>query len=249
MIENIRVLKRAKVHQLSLGIQKNITRYIDGSFDDLLLEEDFIVINDLDINKTALHMLSVDKGGLNDCHNSLLVRNSLKDLSRYHARDERLWVGLCHTHFLKYCRERWLKRETSTDKLVELIKNHFFVNGARGFERSNAVASLWWWSEIASSYDRLDLKTTLEILLHKTDVRASILERPTISQSILPSIMDILVEKYNSKEKNNFFDRNIEAPAQYRTWLRQVNRYGGTTFFESMTREEITEALRSYLPK
>jgi hypothetical protein len=96
-------------------------------------------------------------------------------------------VGLCHTHFLKFARERWLKGETSPEKLVELIKTHFFVNGARGFERGNAIASLWWWSEIASSYDRLELKETLEILLHKTDVRASILERPTISQSIFPS--------------------------------------------------------------
>lgn len=101
MIENIYVLRRAKAHQLRLNIQKNIDRYVEGNFDDILSDVDFITVNKLQIDTTAISLLNVDKGGLIDCHNSLLIRNSLKGLSRYHARDERLWVGLCHTHFLK----------------------------------------------------------------------------------------------------------------------------------------------------
>jgi hypothetical protein len=97
MIENLNVLRRAKAHQLRLNIQKNIARYVEGNFDDILSDVDFITVNNLQIDTTAIGLLSVEKGGLNDCHNSLLIRNSLKGLSRYHARDERLWVYVTHT--------------------------------------------------------------------------------------------------------------------------------------------------------
>jgi hypothetical protein len=132
----------------------------------------------------------------------------------------------------------------SKEKKISLIKDHFFAIGARGFERNNAIACLWWWAEIASNYKNAEMKVALEVFLHQTDVRASIIERPTSSQSAFIPIMNVLMEKYQSDERISFFKREKGDRAIYRRWLREINRHGGTQFFEALPEKQVTNLFR-----
>lgn len=245
----LRVVKRGLVAELRDKIARNLDRYVSGSFDDILTDEYVIAVKDTELDFQELNKLIPKSGGEIDVENSLIVYKALKGLNRYLARDERLWVWLTHGPCLKYSRERWLATGAKEEKLVSLIKDHFFATGARGFERNNAVACLWWWAEIVSKYPHSDLRTALEVFLHQTDVRASIIERPTSSQSAFPAIMNVLIEKYNSEERITFFKREKGNTATYRRWLSEINRHGGIKFYEALPETEVTSLFRDLAEK
>ena len=213
------------------------------------LPEYVIAVKQTKIDFDSISKLNPQSGGNSDAENALLVFNALHGLTRYLARDERLWVWLTHAPCLNYSRERWIIKTASREKQVSLIRDHFFAAGARGFERNNAIACLWWWAEIASRYPHADLKTALEVFLHQTDVRARIIERPTSPQSAFPAIMNVLIEKYNSDEKTSFFKREKGNRAIYRRWLGEINRYGGTKFYEALSETEVTSLFRDLAMK
>ncbi len=70
-------------------------------------------------------------------------------------------------------------------------------------------------------------------------------ERPTSSQSAFPSIMNVLMEKYNSEERSTFFKREKGHNAPYRRWLGEINRHGGTKFYEALPEHEVTKLFRT----
>lgn len=242
---NLHVVKRGLVAELRNKIEANLDRYLEGDFQDILTPDYVIAVKDTEIDLDALKGLQPLSGGEIDVENALLVYGSLKHINRYLARDERLWVWLTHGPCLQYSRERWISKSATKEKQISLIRDHFFASGARGFERNNAIACLWWWAEIVSKYPHADLKTTLQVFLHQTDVRASIIERPTSSQSALVPLLNVLIEKYNSEERITFFKREKGNTATYRRWLTEVNRHGGVKFYEALPEDNVTELFRS----
>jgi hypothetical protein len=56
--------------------------------------------------------------------------------------------------------------------------------------------------------------------------------------------MNVLIEKYNSDEKSSFFKREKGNRAIYRRWLGEINRYGGTKFYEALSETEVTDLFR-----
>jgi hypothetical protein len=241
---NLHVVKRGLVAELRDKIEANLERYVSGNFDDILKEELVIPVKGTELDLTILEKMEPKSGGNYDVENALLIFSAIKGITRYLARDERLWVWMTHGPCLEYSRKRWINLEAPKEKKISLIRDHFFAVGSRGFERNNAVACLWWWAEIASKYRHADLKTSLEVFLHQTDVRASIIERPTSSQSAFSPIMNVLIEKYNSSEKLQFFKREKGNTAIYRRWLGEINRYGGTKFYEALPENVVTDLFR-----
>lgn len=241
---NLHVVKRGLMAELRDKIEQNLDRYVSGTFEDILLPEYVIPVKETEVDLDLLNKLNPKSGGEVDVENALLVYDALKGINRYLARDERLWVWLTHGPCLEYARKRWLLEGADKAKLKSQIRDHFFATGARGFERNNAIACLWWWAEIVSHYPNADLKTALQVFLHQTDVRASIIERPTSSQSVFPSIMNVLIEKYNSEERTTFFKREKGNTAAYRRWLAEINRHGGTKFYEALPEVQITALFR-----
>jgi hypothetical protein len=242
---NLHVVKRGLMAELLDQIDNNLERYLTGTFEDILKPEYVIAVKDTEIDIAMLSQLNPKRGGEVDVDNALVVYGALKGVNRYLARDERLWVYLTHGPCLEYARKRWLVEGADKAKLKSQIRDHFFARGQRGFERNNAIACLWWWAEIASHYPHAELKTSVQVLLHQTDVRASVIERPTSSQSAFPSIMNILMEKYNSEERSTFFKREKGHTAPYRRWLGEINRHGGTKFYEALPEHEVTKLFRS----
>jgi len=241
---NLHVVKRGLVAELRDRISSNLDRYLEGSFDDILLPEYVIAVKDTELNLDEISRLTPQSGGSYDAQNSMLVYSALNGITRYLARDERLWVWLTHGPCLSYSRERWIDRTAPKEKIISQIRDHFFASGARGFERNNAIACLWWWAEIVSQYPHTDMETALEVFLHQTDVRASIIERPTSSQSAFRPIMNVLIEKYNSDERLSFFKREKGNTAIYRRWLGEINRHGGTKFYEALPEDYVTKLFR-----
>lgn len=241
---NLHVVKRSLVAELRDHVDQNLDRYLTGNFDDILLPEYVIPVKDTEVNLDLFSKLNPTSGGEVDVQNSLIAFEALKGMNRYLARDERLWVWLTHGPCLEYARKRWLVPGADKSKLKSQVRDHFFAAGARGFERNNAIACLWWWAEIVSHYPNADLETALQVFLHQTDVRASIIERPTSSQSAFPAIMNVLIEKYNSDERSSFFKREKGHTAVYRRWLTEINRHGGARFYEVLPEVEVTSLFR-----
>ena len=238
---NLHVIKRGVVASLRSGIEKNYERYMEGGFGDILVPEVVIPVKDAFIDLNELKSLVPEEGGGNDYTNSALIYKAITGLSRYLARDERLWVWMTHSPCLEISRKRWISKKASKEERISQIAGHFFASDARGFERNNAVASLWWWAEIVSQYKNAPFDTALKALLHQTDVRSNIIQRPTTSQSAFSPIMDVIVKKYSSEAtRKTFFTRSGANKAVYRRWLKEINRHGGTKFYEALPEDEVS---------
>jgi hypothetical protein len=236
------MVKRGLVSNLRDSVEKNLERYVAGDFSDILTSEYVIGVKDTYVDLSQLQNLDPRSGGENDVANAKIVYGAIKGLNRYLARDERLWVWFTHGPCLDYARNRWIKKKNTEDKIKE-IKAHFFATGNRGFERSNAIACLWWWAEIASQYTDEPLEKVLEVLLYETDVRESIIGRPTVSQPAFNSIMKVLIEQYDSDPEHVFFRRS-KGTRFYGKWLIEINRYAGVRMYEAFSESENTELFR-----
>jgi hypothetical protein len=241
-MSELHVVKRGMVAELRDKIEDNLERYVAGDFSDLLTSEYVIPVKETLIDLKAISALDPQSGGDTDVKNAKIVFSAISGLTRYLARDERLWVWLTHGPCIGYTRNRWIVRGTR-EKMVSQIRSHFFAVGERGFERNNAIACLWWWAKIASQYTDQPLDKVLEVLLHQTDVRASIIERPTITQPAFRSIMKVLIEQYDSDPTKRFFRRKSNQ-GLYKKWLAEINRYAGTRMYEAFPDATNTELFR-----
>ena len=230
-------VEHATVQRLYAGIGKNLDRYLAGDFDDLLAGENIKIAQSVFLDSRLPGNLVHERGGENDAENALLVYRSLKGMTPTLAHDEGLWVWATHGPYLEFTRRRWLKGGGDAKQLTRAVQLHFFVRGARGLARSNAIASLWWWAHIASRYERADtdLRETLAILLSRTDIRKNVLERPTMSRNpkVFSAVMDVLRDPPGGEE---FFDRSV-----YRKWFRQINMHGELRMLDAMSEADLRD--------
>jgi hypothetical protein len=243
MTTQLHVVKRGMVAALRDNVEKNLERYVAGDFSSLLTTEFVIPVKGTFVDLKYLEQLDPKSGGETDVANARIVYSSIQGLSRYLARDERLWVWFTHGPCLAYARNRWIT-QGNTEKMISQIRTHFFATGERGFERNNAIACLWWWAKIASQYTEVELDKVLEVLLHQTDVRASIIERPTITQPAFRSIMQVLIEQYDADPERRFFKRKSNQ-GLYKKWLSEINRYAGVRMYEAFPDQANTELFRN----
>lgn len=241
MVE-VKLVKRGLVASLRENVEKNIDRYLSGNFQELLSADHVIPVRGVHFDLERFGNMCPNPGGHVDVENAKIVHESITGLTRYLARDERLWVWFTHGPCIDYVRKRWITA-TTVDKQISQIRAHFFASGDRGFERNNAISCLWWWAQIASQYRKASLDEVLEVFLHQTDVRASIIERPTITQPAFNSIMEVLIEQYKSDPERTFFKRK-ENQGLYKKWLIEINRYAGVRMYEAFSESENTKFFR-----
>ena len=79
------------------------------------------------------------------------------------------------------------------ERKIRHVETHYFVDGARGLSvggargliRGNAISRLFWMGRIAERcHPHFSQTQALQILLKRADVRANLLERPTLSMSV-----------------------------------------------------------------
>ncbi len=240
-----KLMKRGVVHRLYLDIEKNLDRYVSGNFEDLLDGTDFVRdIDETEVDENDFASLNPERGGAHDAENAFIVFKAMKGMTPYLARDERIWAYLTHTCCLDFTRKRWLRAEQDEEKLSRLIRSHFFarIGGDRAFERNNALSSLWWWAYISSHYEKAPLHETLDAFLKYTDLRSSIVERPTTSRSkkVFSALMDSVFKRLYEEPKPEFFVRRGNTGI-YREWLKSINRYGGIRLFDAREANDLSE--------
>ncbi len=84
----------------------------------------------------------------------------------------------------------------------------------------------------------LSMQAALQVLLHRSDVRANIIERPTASQSIVvfSGIIKKLHASYTGQKK--LFERAV-----FRPFMVRINSIGGVKLLDCMSEQQITELI------
>jgi len=236
-------LKSSKVNELQTSIKDNLESYRIGNFDFLVSDTSCHFETSLDIDEAKLALVSCDTSNLKEVENCVLMYEAMGDISHYLARDERLWVYLCHTALLSYAKTRWPIPEDD-EKAIKHIKTHFFCNGARGIERDNAASRLWWQASLCKRADGISFVDALTCFLHQSDVRANIIERPTTSQNI--RVFSAVLKKLHASYKSNgaLFER-----LRFRSVMKELNLIGGVKLLAALPEPHITKILEQCIKK
>ena len=171
--------------------------------------------------------------------NALRVHDHLRALTPHQASEERLWAYLCHVECADYLRARWLgTRPKKTEEAVGRVRNHFFARGARGLTRDNGISRLWWLGKVARDADPDEPEAFLEIVLHRQDVRSSLLDRTSVSRNV-----GVLREIHRLMKEHWGGDRKLFKRDSFRPWVRGINARGGVVLLDALS----TGALRRLL--
>ena len=232
----IRYFTSASIEELRLTVRDRLENYYSAQ--PISLPE-FTDTRETSIFTDSLtEILDVMDGSLheNDAQNAIRVYKALAKLTPHQASEERLWVYLCHVECFIYVTRRFLRQRPDSDEEAETrVLNHFFAKSNRAILRDNGVSRLWWLGYIAHQVDEQSPHIFLEILLHKKDLRSSILDRPFISMNrrILKSIYLIMQEHWEANQLQ-LFQRNV-----FRNWMIGLNRRGGVVLLDSLPDTEL----------
>lgn len=236
-----RLLKASKLKDLFNVVYDNLSSYRTGNFNFLKSDSAYYLEIEHEIDHVSLAKIECSEKDHKEAINCRTIIEAMNNLTPYLARDERIWVYLTHTELLDYSRKRW-PIPADDEKAVNHIKNHFFVVGARGFERDNAASRLWWMAYLCDRVAGLSMDAALECLLYQYDVRANIIERPTTAQSIpvFSAIMRKLHESYKA-------DKNLFEREKFRELMKQLNLKGGFKLLGAMDENYIQKTLEEII--
>lgn len=231
----LHILKTSALLELKRNVTKNIDNYLTGNFNSFFADPANLIELDIEIDVTKFAEFLPGNTNDDEVHNCLLMLEILGNIPPDFARDERLWVYLVHTHLLEYSRQRWELKKKEDDALVKHIYTHFFAPDKRAVERDNAASRLWWIATLCNRVDGLDVKDVLECLLYQSDVRASIIERPTTSQCL--NVFSVITKKLSKEYKNGnmfIFERKL-----FRELMKRLNLFGGIKLLNTMKEDDI----------
>jgi hypothetical protein len=228
-----RFFKEKYLKELELNIAENLELYRKGNFDSVANNTDNYFEAAFEVDEVKLKSLLPSNKNEAEVQNCMQIYEAMKNLTHFHARDTRLWVYLTHTVLLPYSRARWVIPADDV-AAIKFIKDHFFCIANRGVERNNAASRLWWLAALCNRTQGLSLKDALTTLLHQSDVRASIIERPTTSQclNIFSAVLRKLHESYHADKK--LFERSLMREA-----MKKLNLAGGIKLLGVLPKEQV----------
>jgi hypothetical protein len=235
--EPLKFVSASVLEKLWEEIKLNVDRYKSGSFVDLTKENGWAIETTLSEWDPAI-VAQLDPSGTPEAEvkNSLLVFRGFKGMTPAMAREERLWVRLCHVECLDYSRGRWLKGE---DDLVSAVSLHMFANGLRGCRDQNAIGRLWWNGHLASIASPGDIEQGLKLLLSRANIRLQIMDRAdsAFRQPLVSGIFRLLAME-------QWFDSYDAAIADF---MYEVNKRSGGILFEAFGDAAIDSHLQKCL--
>ena len=168
--------------------------------------------------------------------NSIHVFRSIKGMTPALARDERVWVRLCHVDALDYARERWIGPKNP----VRDVELHFFASGIAQCRDDNALGRLWWNGYLASIIDPNDPESVLREMLKRANIRLQFVDRANTSFRL--PLARGLIRLLRDEPWLNSHDRAFED------FIRVLDRNGGGKVFEASTDKDIDSFLIANLP-
>lgn len=236
-----RLARTAKIAELFQAIGDNLKDYRKGDFETLRNDATSYLETSQELSGSNITEIACEQDDHREVENCVFLFQAMPGLSYYLARDERLWTYLVHTDLLQYARARWPIPKSDKEAIAH-IRTHFFVVGARGFERDNAASRLWWMAALCSRCKELPLSESLRYFLHAYDVRANIIERPTTSQN--PVVFSVLLRMLR---RSYLGDKALYERATFRSVMKKLNLYGGTKLLDSLGEKEIERVLSGYI--
>lgn len=219
------------------SIEENIDRYLEGDFSDLARELGWALeTRSVEFDSGFADDLIAESGKEAEIANSMLVFDALKGMTPAVARDERIWVRLCHIEALVYARKRWIG---ASDPARD-VRNHFFASGLPQCRDDNALGRLWWNGHLAQTIDKENPKAVLEQILARANIRLQFVDRANASFRI--PLARGLVRLLSSEPWLHSHDRAFED------YIRVLDRNGGGRLFEADTDKEVDEFLKENLP-
>lgn len=233
-----RLLRTAALNELRASIAGNLDQYRSTGFDYLEADPAFYFEHAVEVDLDGLAtLMPPHRGNFYEVENCKTVYIAFKALSPYDARDERLWAYLSHTALLNHARLRWPIPSDNAEAVAHIAK-HWFARDKRQVERDQVGSRLWWIGHLCARVDGVDPDLALRAFLFRSDVRANIIERPTLSQSIelFSAIVRRLVASFVSHKK--LFERNA-----FRRMMKEINSVGGYRLLDCLPPAEIDHIL------
>ena len=240
-MSKLRLIREKIASTLFKDVPQSLSIYRTGSFEFLQQDQSMFLESEQQIDLEKIAEIDCQLSNDKEVSNCEKIFDAMGQLPPYLARDARVWVYLTHTTLLGYARKRWPIPEDDA-KAVTHIRAHFFATDARGIERNNAGSRLWWMACLCDRVEGLTLKEALTSFLHQTDVRASIIERPTTSQSI--PVFSAIVKKLDAsyKDKKELFIRD-----KFRAVMKDLNLKGGVRLLGVLSEDEIGSMVEAAL--
>jgi len=233
--EKLKYLSNITVENLRGSVVNNLSRYTAGDFNDMIWDGDWSLELGLPVDLAPLQDLVPEDGEVNEINNSKLVWRALGGLTPALAFEEGIWTRLTHVECLEFSRKRWLQGK-APEKIQGLVDAHFFANTLNKRRDDNAISRLWWNAYIAEMVCPNTGLSALDILLKKADIRANIVERPLTGSR--PSLASGIVRIMRTEPWLT------EKEANWRAFMRVLNRLGGGVLFEVMTEHQIDAFMR-----
>lgn len=234
----MKVLTTESLETLRWAVAENPSlaeKELSELFDDLNLN--VIEFNaNIEINGTLLLPEGITQETNKDTENCMMISKVISGLNPSQATDERLWVTLCFDQFSEYSNRRWpLSRAKN---LNNHVNDHWFAKTNRNRIRDNAIARLWWMSQIAKRVPETSIEQVLEILFFNSDYRSSLLERNSSANSlnVLASVIKVSKEAFDSGQAYN--------REGFRSFMKQVDFIGKRTALASLEVTTLLEILR-----
>jgi hypothetical protein len=233
-----RLLRANALDQLRTSIAANLQAYRNDGFDYLDADPSFWFAHSVDVQLEPLGALKAPSGGsFYEVENCEIVYSALKELSPYDARDERFWAYLSHTALLDHARRRW-PIPTDDGEAVAHIAKHWFARDKRQVERDHVGSRLWWMGHLCARVSDVDSDLALRAFLFRSDVRANLIERPTVSQAV--NLFSAIVKRLTTSfaGKQALFERQA-----FRRLMREINSAGGYRLLDCLPIAEIDRLL------
>lgn len=238
----IKIFKQTFVSKLRNEVKLNLPKYRSEEFDLSEFDDSFYINTPFILDEESLKQLnSLDSNSENykvEC--ALLISNLLPGLTRYNARDERLWTCLTHTVLFDFTKQQWPVKEDN-DLASKEVTTHFFAKGPRDIERNNPISSLWWAAKICENLEVINQRDALTALLVNSDFRGQIIERPFTAQNSV--LLGALLKKMKTSldSDKNFYKRSL-----YRSFFKELNLEGGNkllTAFDVQSTELLIDSI------
>lgn len=219
------------------NVQDNLERYLTGDFTEEARQIGWALeTRNAFVDPDFGNMLLASRDPEAEIANSLHVFRSIRGMTPALARDERIWVRLCHIEALGYARARWIG-ETSPVRDVEL---HFFASGLAQCRDDNALGRLWWNGYLASLIDPQKPEKVLRQMLKRANIRLQFVDRANTSfrMPLARGLIRLL-------ENEPWLDSHDRA---FENFIRVLDRNGGGKIYEAASDQQIDAFLRKNLP-
>ena len=234
----LRYLSETKLEELRRNVGLHRERYATGDFTDLEPENGWAIeARGVTVDQSLLAGLDGKiRTAAGDRAASAILYRALLGMTPALAREERVWVRLCHVECLDYARSRWLSG-LEGEQLDLQVHRHLFGSGLTGIRDDNALSRLWWNMHVASIADPDDPEGALDLILKTADIRSNFVERantaarPHLARGVIRAMRRI--SWITSTER------------AFREFMIVLNRDGGGVLFETMSDTEVDDIMNA----